>query len=557
MKIVRKLDWLIYLFIILTSIYSLKDLFKPYFYTSHDGIHQVVRFYYFDQVVKDGQIPPRWVSGLLNGYGYPLFNFSYHMPWIISEIFHLLGLDIFQSIKMTFLAGFILSGMFMFILLKKIFDRLSAFTGMLIYLYAPYRFSNIFVRAAIGDATVFLFAPLFFYALLNIKDSKKIQPSMVVMGSLSLSAIILSHAMVSFFFLAAGCIYCLLSVFFKKEKIMFLLNNILVIIGSFLISAYYFFPSLIERNSTKFNEIIGSGFTGQEYLNLNRLIYSTWGFGTVDAKEGSMSLQIGLAQILAVLFCVMLLIFTILKRRSVKKSKSILVNSLFFILIFFVSIFLILAVSNPVWTVVNKIVLIDFPWRILELTVFASAFLASAFIFFLKNRYLKILFSLFLVMIAFYANRNHLRINQTLDWDMNFYLNLEKTTNSYDEYTPKIVSFDVNKKYKIKVEPEKSDSAVEIDKNKSNKLLFTIKSPTAQTVKINSIYYPGWQAKVNGQVNKIENKNGLIYLNVPEGQALVDLSFGETPLRLLSDAVTIISLLISIYLLIKYKKHHA
>ncbi len=99
----KKIDWLILFFIITASVFTLKDLFKPYFYTSHDGIHQVVRLYYFDQVLKDGQIPPRWVGGLLNGFGYPLFNFSYQMPWFIAEPLHLSGLSIFESIKMTFL----------------------------------------------------------------------------------------------------------------------------------------------------------------------------------------------------------------------------------------------------------------------------------------------------------------------------------------------------------------------------------------------------------------------------------------------------------------------
>ena len=33
---------------------------------------------FFDKVIKDGQIPPRWAGNqMLNGYGYPLFIFSY------------------------------------------------------------------------------------------------------------------------------------------------------------------------------------------------------------------------------------------------------------------------------------------------------------------------------------------------------------------------------------------------------------------------------------------------------------------------------------------------
>ena len=167
----RKIDWLVVIFIILTSLITLRDLFKPGFYTSHDGIHQIVRFYYFDQSLREGQIPPRFAGGLLNGFGYPLFIFSYHLPWLIAEPLHLAGLSIFDSIKMTFLLGFIFSGIAMYFFQKAIFGTLAAFVGTTLYLFAPYRFSNIFVRAAIGDATSFIFPPIIFLALYKIKHS--------------------------------------------------------------------------------------------------------------------------------------------------------------------------------------------------------------------------------------------------------------------------------------------------------------------------------------------------------------------------------------------------
>ena len=136
----RKIDLFIIIFLIILSVFTLKDLFKPNFYTSHDGIHQVVRLYYFDQAIRDGQIPPRWAGGLLNGFGYPLFAFSYHLPWFIAEPIYLSGFTIFESIKLTFLIGFILSGITMYFFQKELFGRLGAFVGTIIYLYAPYRF---------------------------------------------------------------------------------------------------------------------------------------------------------------------------------------------------------------------------------------------------------------------------------------------------------------------------------------------------------------------------------------------------------------------------------
>src|SRR3989338_510683 len=96
----KKIDVLVFLFIILTSIFTLNDLFIPGFYTSHDGPHQVVRAYYYHQLLWEGQIPPRYVGSLNFGFGYPLFIFSYHLPWLMTEVFRLLGSTVFGSIKL-------------------------------------------------------------------------------------------------------------------------------------------------------------------------------------------------------------------------------------------------------------------------------------------------------------------------------------------------------------------------------------------------------------------------------------------------------------------------
>src|SRR3989344_5245373 len=129
----KKIDVLVILFIILASVYALNDLFIPGFYTSHDGPHQIVRAFYYHDLIKQGQFPPRYVFGLNYGFGYPLFIFSYHMPWLIAEIFNQFKLTIIDSVKMTFLAGFIFSGIFMYFYQKMLFGRTAAFVGALIY----------------------------------------------------------------------------------------------------------------------------------------------------------------------------------------------------------------------------------------------------------------------------------------------------------------------------------------------------------------------------------------------------------------------------------------
>ncbi len=545
----KKIDLLVFLFIIFASIYTLKDLFKPNFYTSHDGVHQVVRLYYWDQLIRDGQIPPRFVTGLLNGFGYPLFIFSYHFPWFIAQPMLYFGFSIFQSIKMTFLIGFILSGVTMYLFQKEMFNPFAAFTGTIIYLYAPFRFSNIFVRAAIGDATIFIFPPLLFLSFRKLLDKNTINLNWLVLGAFSITAMLLSHAMVSVFYFFCFGLFFIFRFIFEKKKWLLVRSFVFMIILSVGLSSYYLFPSLIERKLTKFSDTINLLYLGQNFLKLDKLIYSPWGYGTVHSAQGAMSLQIGAAQLLSVIFFCIALIALILPKKKEKYSFGI-----FFLAIFFISIFLMLKESKFIWSSIKNIIIIDFPWRILSLTVFSSSLIAGSLIYLLKKRKLAIMLSFILVGLSFYSNRNYLRINQILDWPLSFYINLEKTTNSYDEYTPKWVTNDVVAEPKEKISVSSPQTMIKILENKSNLLKFEIDAWQEGNIKINTIYYPGFELLRNGKKQDFDYQNtgGVIEFNHQKGKQEIELIFRETLLRNLANIITAISVIISLLLLLMH-----
>lgn len=538
----KKIDWLIIFIITVTSIFLLKDLFLPNFYTSHDGIHQVVRLYNFDQIIRQGQIPPRWAGNLLNGFGYPLFNFSFQLPWFIAEIPYFLGLSIFASIKLTFLLGFIFSGITMYLFQRELFGRRGAFAGTAIYLLAPYRFSNIFVRAAIGDATAFVFAPLLFLAIFKLRKTDKIDWYWVSLGAISLAALLLSHAMVALFFFVGFWLYVIFwLILSQKTKLIF--SGMAISILGLGLAGYYFIPSLIERNLTRFSEIMGGVFNGTTYLTLDKLIYSPWGYGTVDAREGAMSLQLGLAQWLVVALAAGTIIFLFWRRKNFPEA-------IFYFLLFLLSVFVILPFSSWFWNLINRFTFVDFTWRALAVSVFAVSVLAGFVIS--KFKYPRLLL-IFLIIFAVYANRNHLRINQTLDWPVSFYLKLEKTTNTFNEYTPKWVRQDLIEKPKPKVEFPDSQAKIAISKNISNDLEFSLETPREGTVRINTIYYPGWQVSVNDKRVKIDYENtGLIEFPVKSGTNKIAAGFKETPMRLASDIISLVSLgLVGYFMLVR------
>lgn len=549
----KKIDIIIVFLITCISIFLLKDLFKPGFYTSHDGPHQIVRLNYFDQALKDGQFPPRWSGGLLHGFGYPIFIFSYHMPWVIGEIIHLSGFSIIDSVKLTFLVGFILSGIFMYIFQKEVYSRTAAVGSTALYLLAPYRFSNIFVRAAIGDATSFIFTPILFLSLYKLKSQNKMNYKWIIIGGISITALLLSHALVFFFYMIGFFIYSFISLFLIKKKTPFIISSVLMFLISLGLSSYYLIPSVIERQYTVFSGIMNQMILGgNEFLTLKDLIYSPWGYGMFHSPPGAMSLQLGITQWL-VLFASVITIILSMSRgvKDLKKNQ----DPIIFLIIILVTIYLTLSFSIPVWKFISNIVIIDFPWRGLAMVIFSISYLGGLLISSFKLESIKIAVTIGLIILALYANRNHVHINESLNWNLPFFLKLESTTNSFDEYTPSWVNKSLTDKPKPKVEYSSPNSQIYIKKNTSNDLEFDINTKTKGIAKINTIYYPGWNVKVNGKETKINYQSGgLMEFPLSKGTYQVIAKFQETTLRKLSNLITLLTLGFSLILVIKYRK---
>src|SRR5581483_131743 len=125
------------------------------------GIFSMEDFHYFrllefDKCIQHLQIPCRWAADSGAGYGEPLFNFYGQFVYAFGEIFHLLSFSKIDSLKITFMSSLLLSAISMFFLARKIWgNNLSAFLSSILYLYAPYRAVDVWVRGALPEAFSF------------------------------------------------------------------------------------------------------------------------------------------------------------------------------------------------------------------------------------------------------------------------------------------------------------------------------------------------------------------------------------------------------------------
>lgn len=474
-------------------------------YTSHDLTHHVIRQISMDKLLSEGQFPPRWSGELNNGFGYPVFLFNYPLPALIGEVFHKLGLGFVDSVKAVLFLGLIGSALGMYLFLKAwLKDDWSAFLGSIFYLYAPIRFINTYVSASVGSSLAMAIVPFVFWSMVTGR---------VLTGALFFALLILAHNVTALIFAPLMLTFAL--VYVRKKEIiwMFLLG-----LG---LSAWFWLPAIFETQYIRYSSVVGKVYLDQ-FPSLKQLIYSPWGFGLSHPEtSGGMSYQVGLIQWLVVLLALLFL-----KKRAF--------YALFF---FFLSIFLMLKVSLPIWDN-SALSLVQYPFRLLAISVFSASILAAMLV---KRKKVFI----FLIILVLYANRNHLGINQPFNPGEDYYLQLKTTTTTHGEHLPKWGSVAL-RQAQGKLEFTEGKGKIEYQKDTSGLVIANIESSKSGKLRFNQYYFPGWEFKINDQKVKFdylhEGENyGLPVLEAPSGKSVVLAQFENTPDRTLADIISILS----------------
>ncbi len=540
-----KKDFIVLILLLAISLPALRSLLQPGGFTSHDMTHHIVRQISMDKLLSEGQFPPRWSGDLAYGYGYPVFLFNYPLPAIIGEVFHKLGFNFADSVKGLFLLSLISSTLGMYLFLKSLFNSyLSAFLGAVFYLYSPIHMIVVYVSGSTGASMGLVFPPFIFWAIVKLWQTKS--NKFLLVGAISYAGLILSHNISAFIFtpiiLAFVLVLKLLND--KKEDRNFLRNILLMFIIGLSLSAYFWLPAMGEKQFIRYDQFIHRVYVDQ-FPTLKQIIYSPWGYGLSHPKipQGGMSYQIGLIHILVTILLALLLWFF-------RKSKTFLYLGLFSLSIFIASIFFMLEISLPFWDRLPFLSYVQFPVRLLVVPVFCASLSASLLVKYLPCNKLWFMGLLFLVL---FANRHHLGINQKYDPGENYYMSLKTSTTSFDEDLPVWVSNMKTDSNHGKFTFISGIGNINVEENKSAKVLAQFTSTTSAKLRFNQYYFPGWQIKVdNSKVDinylDIEN-NGLPTFDIDKGSHQIMAEFKNTPLRNLADMISVAGVLSCILIL--------
>lgn len=518
--------------LILFSLLPLFELFHPGLPMTHDGQDHVARIANFYKNLEEGNLIPRWAPNLNWGYGHPILMFLYPLPSYSVSLFHFFGFSLVDSTKIIFGLSFVLSGVFMYAWIRSFLGLEAGIVASIIYMFAPYRFVDLYVRGALGEHVAFVFPPLVLYFLWKL--SKKFSSWNFLGASLSFGFFILSHNAISLMFLPVIFLYSFYLFMESKNKKKLFLSIVSSILVGFSISAFFWVPAFFEGKYTLRN-IVTAGTYLTSFVNPSSLIFGPWSYG----GNGKLSVQLGIPNILAFVVSPFLIFSLVKKRKNYFFAAGLVLYSLFVI-------FLMFKESNFLWEKIMILQNFQFTWRFLSIPVFSAAVLGG-YLVSTVNKKIKIFIILLVVVLSILLTRGYWHAKNFLNKPQSFFTNVYYGTTDTGESAP-IWSV------RFMEHPPKEDEEVingqaEIKeiKRMSTVHVYVINAGENARIRENTLYFPGWEVLIDGKRTNIEfqdpKNRGLITFFVTKGNHKIIIRFQDTKLRLLSDYVSGLSIL--------------
>ena len=568
------------LVILLASIVISLPLLKPGLYVIHDD-QQIARLFLFDEALKSGQFPVRWVDGLGFGFGYPLFVFYPPFVYMLGELFHLIGSGFINSIKLVFFASIIASGFAMYILAKEFWDKYSAVVASVFYLLVPYRALDIYVRGALSESFSFVWLPLILWSLYRLKRTEK--AFYIYISAIFLALLMVTHNLIFLPFMLILPVYLLFLIWKAENKKLFIVNCLSSIVYSFGLSAFFWLPALLEKKYTIVDQLLLVNLANYNihFIYPQQLWNWPWGFGgSAAGLTDGISFKIGklhvftsiAASVLAIAHLIRLKLSGANGSPAEALAKAGQLSIVFFVLFLF-SAFMTTFYSKPIWDLIPPLAYTQFPWRFLIFTSLFSSILAGALVYLLRLPILRLIASLILVILLVIGNFKLFK-PQTYRPDLTDEIATSEEIINWDisqssfEYIPKGVELKKSELGTNVVNIKKSEIPTEevqilsglaqINSLNStpSKINFIVNAKDPLQVRVNVFNFPGWNAKVDGKKFTIADNNRLklITLNIPEGVHRVEIQFKDTFDRFTGNIISLTSLLILFFFIIRQWK---
>lgn len=542
----KKIHLISIVFLLATCIPLIAPLFHYGFPPTHDGEYHIIRAWQFDKALRDGDWYPRWQKDVNNGYGSPLLNYYYPLPYYAMSLFHFLGLSFINSFKISIIAATLLGAVFFFLWVRIFWGDKGGFVSAVFYTYSPYHIVDIYVRGSIGELWSLAFFPGFLWAVTKMIKEKNMR--FVVLGALFLALIVFSHNILAAMFFPFAITYCLVLVILSGNWKRFVVPLLRVVILGIGASAIFWAPALLERQYVRGLLIYN---VSEHFPEMHQLLFPSWGSGFSNTDASSqMSFQIGVPNLLVVFISILVVIFMLRNKNTYNAFITA-----FFLVMFLVIFFLMLSISLPLWRVIPLFNFFQFPWRFLSLEILVASVLAGGILTIWNSKTLAGLMITGAVLLVIQY------VSPAYYWERedSYYFtrsNFVDGTNTPGNIFNTVWFQEGLKRQNEKIIILEGQGKISNIFVKSTKYAFVTNSDSSLLIGVNTAYFPGWTALVNGKSKEVKKtRNGLFAFNVPKGKNSVIVELRNTSIRDRANSISLLSALIlltvSVYARIK------
>lgn len=551
--------WFPLILLIIFALIAGWKLFNPQFYTTHDGGGHVIRMEEFHLALSEGQFPVRIAKRINYGLGYPFFHFNYPLIYYLADILYRLGFSFVGAFKTIMFISLIggSGGVYVFVRLIKEgtywTNKITIISGgaliaSIMYMIVPFRFLNMYVRGALGEAVGLALLPWIFVGVERIIADKK---SRLLWLIVPLALLIVSHNITGLMGTVLVGFYGVLRLVFvqKKVRVRILIRLVTAGIVSLLLTSWFWYPAFHDAPLTKLSELRED--YRESFPTFSELLYSPWGFGSwkEGPYPGKMSPSVGVIHLAVFAVAVVYVLYRTYGAYKTHKINTDTALAWYFIGASALCVYFALELSEWVWDLVPVLQTVQLPWRFVGYLVFFISVLVGLPFSDIKNN--KWLFSIGVIIVSLllYTNRNHIRVNMYIDHVSPFETEeiYSQSTTSNDEhmplYAPRIYDKAPNQNGDILPEDAGMSSRIIW---KSNYHLFNVTTTQSAEFRDNTSYFPGWIGAVDGLPVAITyQKDEFKRLRVPieAGVHTIEFWFIEPLYRKIVNGISLVTLM--------------
>lgn len=504
--------WPLSLVIVVSGMTAI-PLAEPGLFASHDGPIHVARQVVWHQSLLEGQIPPRWGSQLLFGYGYPLFIFLYPLPLILTELVRLSGIGIPSAVESVFALSLVAGSVGMYLFGSRLFGTAGGLVVSSTYSFFPYRAAEVYVRGSIGEVVALGVIPWLLWTLHKFeqKRARKWWLASIVLTAM----LILSHNILAMLVVP---IMVLISLLVARKNPQMTLSALSIIPLGIGVTAWFWLPALWQKQYTILTAAIVQHFNYHDHFvtPIQLLLYSPWGYG--GSKAGpvdGISFLIPKEFLFLFMGSLGLLLWRVFKKRMVDWYLwlwvGVSVGAAFFTLEW----------SMSIWEKVPFFALVQYPWRMLALVLIGISIVSGTIV--PRKKPACFLVAFIIIALLFIRNIGYFKTGPESPIDSTRLTDPEilmrQSTTYADEHLPRWV-----KQVPMQLPPAKA--TLESGKGALVNLSVhgattTLKAEVNQDaiVRVHTFAYPGWNALVDGRTISyvIGDPYGTIDIPVPPG----------------------------------------